>query len=189
MKIKTIGVMNSLEVRKPNLKKILPTLIPQFDKFILNTIDYNNDIKDIDCFNVGDKGSEYRLIHYNQFSYGYYFCLDDDILYPDDYVKKMVELSKELGVVGVHGYIQGKRHNFRQSLNGKYTTNRLGVGTVCIPCGLLDIDISNWERNKSDEQFSNLCKASGVDMYVVPRKYKWLTPLPDYGKSIYRGTI
>ncbi|MCD0421004.1 glycosyltransferase family 2 protein [Rubrivivax sp. JA1024] len=120
----------------------------------------------------------------------YFFCCDDDIRYPHDYVHTMVRTLDDYSrrvVAGVHGVVveESPRAYFRRrfnyhfaldSLDAPRCVNNLGTGTVAFHSSLFDaIDPMAWERGGMvDIYFSLLCRRLTVPMLCIPRHAGWL---------------
>jgi len=98
-KIKKIFSLTSIYNRRNNLEIIIPIILKQADKFYVNLIGFdeippilNNDKIVVNTFEKG--GSELRFYNYNNNDFEsfdvYYFTIDDDILYPENYSDQMV---------------------------------------------------------------------------------------------------
>jgi hypothetical protein len=117
------------------------------------------------------------------------FLLDDDIKYPDGYVRDLNRMFQglpfERKVVGVHGVIYSDFFDGSNTARCVYPffldndrfrlVNQLGTGTVMC----LGRDLPPFERMRGSERFVDVRFAvhqhqAGVPLVCVPRQAKWL---------------
>ena len=185
--------------RYTNLKLIIPNILEQCDEFniILNGYDFTPEFDDekIQYYHVdAGTGAEAKLDYY--FLYGkndYYFTIDDDILYPKNYVEKMIEKDK---ISCVHGGFWNlhrvtKHRDFRKTytFTRKLQTDRQvqfpGTGTMCIPGGLIDFNPADFQfKNMVDPYISVWAAQQKIPIICKKRPNQWLKALPEYGSSI-----
>lgn len=120
----------------------------------------------------------------------YFFCCDDDIVYPHDYVHTMLGVLRahdDRVVAGVHGVVveEAPRAYFRRRFNYHFAldgldaprlVNNLGTGTVAFHSDLFaSIDPAKWSRGGMvDIFFSLLCRQHDVPMLCVARHAGWM---------------
>lgn len=120
----------------------------------------------------------------------YFFCCDDDIVYPHDYVHTMLAALREHEhrvIAGVHGVIveESPRAYFRRrftyhfaldGLDAARLVNNLGTGTIAFHSDLFrSIDPAAWPRGGMvDIFFSLLCRRHDVPMLCIPRHAGWM---------------
>ncbi len=202
--------------RFENLQKSLPILAEQCDKlWLIVNPDSTKKIEEptpilpscldkiqnteviINSENLGDKekflGMQYQ-------SSGYYLTVDDDILYPKDYVERMIEymLQKENWCITcVHGSTfdpfgnldrfigQRKMYHFEWGYDRLDRVMIPGTGTACY-------EVTKFKMLPEEMPVTNMgdiwiaCKAArlGVPIYTVPRPAGWLKGLPSFGQNI-----
>ncbi|MES3709725.1 glycosyltransferase [Pseudomonas putida] len=131
----------------------------------------------------------------------YYFTADDDIIYPADYVTRMVRRINYYGrqaVIGVHGVLlpeqaEGyfssyrKVHIFNKGLERDALVNNLGTGTVAFHSSLLTgLDLSDFRTpGMADLYLSVFCKQRNIPMIALARPDNWLQELPSPNESLY----
>ncbi|HGY3556512.1 TPA: glycosyltransferase [Pseudomonas putida] len=131
----------------------------------------------------------------------YYFTADDDIIYPPDYVCRMVqriETYERQAVIGVHGVLlpeqaEGyfsafrKVHMFTKRLERDALVNNLGTGTVAFHSSLLrGLDLTHFGTpGMADLHLSVLCKQRDIPMIALARPEGWLQELPSPNTSLY----
>jgi hypothetical protein len=131
----------------------------------------------------------------------YYFTIDDDIVYPPDYVQAMIrkiECYRRAAVVGVHGvlvpdeptgYYTGFRrvYCFDKALERDALVNNLGTGTAAFYSPVLQgLDYASFEQaGMVDIYLSIACKRRGVPMVAVSRHEDWLADINTQDASLY----
>jgi len=131
---------------------------------------------------------------------GYHVTIDDDIVYPSDYVSKLIdgiERHQRQAIVGVLG------HRFREPIKSFYNSRTTYTLRMPIPADVLvhsvgsgtmayhsdtitfDIDQDFPKKNMEDLYVGVMAKRAGVPIYVIARPPRWLYPLPVTGYSIY----
>lgn len=124
-----------------------------------------------------------------------HYCLtiDDDIIYPKDYiwalVNKLRKARKEGRKVafGVHGktmkerpissYYKGAKRQFhcKEALDKDTVCDLLGTGTAAFHTDDLKIGVDDCKaKNMADVWFALACKAQGVEMVAVKRPKGWI---------------
>jgi hypothetical protein len=140
--------------------------------------------------NIGDVG-KIKILEFIKDEHFYLFLVDDDILYPNDYVLKNIEVYKENTVQSSHGKIFPSfpisSYNFGD-VSGYYFGNELrenrilhGVGTGVT---MMSSDIAreipyeefSSQKNMLDTWLSAWCMTNDIPMYSVPHPAHWLIP-------------
>jgi hypothetical protein len=121
----------------------------------------------------------------------YIFIVDDDILYPPDYIKKMVhalKYYKNQAVLTVHGkwWEDGKfcLAHFKHQLNSDMFVSIAGVGTCAFHKSILREPFVPAFSYFRDLQFSLWCAKNCIPICAIQRPLKWLTPIPTEGRSL-----
>lgn len=133
-----------------------------------------------------------------------YFCFDDDILYPADYVAHLraaLRRHEYRAIVGLHGavyqvpakqYIKN-RHilHFRQGLEFDCYVDELGTGTLAFHSSLLKFDHRRWaNRDMSDLMLMIEAIRQGVPRIAIRRPANFLLPIEEnQTDSLYRRTL
>ncbi|WP_341723968.1 FkbM family methyltransferase [Pseudoxanthomonas putridarboris] len=124
---------------------------------------------------------------------GYCFTVDDDIVYPKDYVQSLIrriEIYGRKAAVGVHGtifsrpfvsYFEGRRvFHFRQGLGRDHVVDQLGTGTLAFHTSLWRPSCDNFSSTGMvDAWIAVEAKKLGVTLVAIERRKAWLTPIPD----------
>lgn len=116
--------------------------------------------------------------------------VDDDIIYPPDYVEQLVAALDQVNgraVVGVHGRVFLPPHRsyardvwcsafFSKSAEMRHM-HELGAGTCCFRSDVLDIDPRIWKRyNMEDIYLAIEAQRRGLPRLSIPRALNWLRP-------------
>lgn len=194
---RTLGGMATIPQRQSTLPEVLSRLAPQFDELhvYLNGYERKPLIGDLpnvvlhlsdDYGDLGAKGKFYGLNFAGVDDY--YFALDDDFLYPDDYVttlKTAMSRYKDTVAVCVHGSIFGdpldwyfervSTFSSRQGLDRDRFVNLAGTGTFAcklssFPIRLLDV----MPRTMCDLQISIKARKLHVPLVSIKRRKNWL---------------
>jgi glycosyltransferase involved in cell wall biosynthesis len=132
----------------------------------------------------------------------YYLTIDDDIVYPVDYVNsivKTIDAFKKKCAIGVHGvilkdypsgYFSDKRivYNFTKALEVHRSVNILGTGTLgfhtCLFKGL-NLEVFK-QSGMADIFFAIYCKENIIPMIAISRHDGWLFDMnPSAEVSLY----
>jgi glycosyltransferase involved in cell wall biosynthesis len=203
--------MATIKRRLPQLESVLNSILPQVDRLTIHCDDYEPDElpewvrnhpkihtpkpvqnlwKDIGKFiGLGESG------------WDLFFTLDDDILYPSDYVQKLAETARRWpsALIGVHAsdlpdrpfesFLREKipYHFSDAAEEGK--TDVLGTGTLCIPREAIE-PVETFEAflvhpGMADVDVARACQAFGITRIRVARPDAWLLPLADQGATLW----
>jgi hypothetical protein len=120
-----------------------------------------------------------------------YFCFDDDILYPDDYVQRMTAGILRYGgkaLVGIHGtdypgpgtrYTRDRRgFHFRRRLSFDRLVDELGCGTLAFASTLIDVDPRRWPYGDMDDLMLAIeAQRQGIPRIAISRRRHSLMPI------------
>lgn len=204
-----IAGMASIPGRNENLQKCVNSIISQVDQLHIYLNGYKNIpgwllnidnliiYKSEDYDDLGDAG---KFFAYDTCECDYYFSVDDDILYPDNYVVTLIDYAEKFQTpVGVHGslfsfpykgyYAQNGRyvHHFKDSNSIAKRVHVLGTGTLCIPKKIIPKIPALLYPNMADIWFSEYCAQKKIPLMCIPRGFSWLQPLDDDSVSIYES--
>ncbi len=169
-----IGSMATIPDRKHCLHTVLSSILPQIDRLhlYLNNYDDNFDLfqeypalktfrDKIHCTRsqkIGDRREHARFNDVLNYGKEYYFaCIDDDIIYPPDYIKRLSEKSKAYQdkiALCVHGYSlwnnlqdftsdrcrKSRYFHFEDELDMDALADIPGTGTLFCPAEFLNND-------------------------------------------------
>jgi hypothetical protein len=128
---------------------------------------------------------------------GYHFTIDDDIVYPPDYVQKCIvkiEQYDRRAVVGCHGvnlaspvehFMKGREVlHFKGALARDRLVNLLGTGTTAYHVDALELSINDFESpGMADLWLAAAAKRQRVPMIAIQRPEQWLKPLDEADAS------
>jgi FkbM family methyltransferase len=185
--------------RADKLLQAVASLLPQVDRIYI----YLNEYEAIPDFlkhkqiTVELAGKDRNLRDNGKFFFmksiptGYVFTIDDDIMYPDDYIQVMIrklEFYDRKAIVGLHGTVFGKPfqryfrkrilYHFEHALEHDVIVNQLGTGTMAFHSSLICPDVSAFQSSGMvDVWFALAAKAADVPMIAVQRESRWLKPI------------
>lgn len=196
-----IGGMATIPERLPTLHAVLSRLSPQFTELHVYLNGHSEkpvftDLKNI-IFHMddshGDLGAKGKFFGLNFIkSDSYYFSLDDDFFYPEDYVNVMVSaLNRYKDKVGVcvHGSIFGNPLDWyfertvvyaaQDGLKHDKFVNLAGTGTFAcrlkyFPIRFIDV----MPRTMCDLQISIKARMLNIPMVSIKRTKSWLKTIP-----------
>ena len=141
------------------------------------------------CEDIGDRGKFYHADIWD----GFVLTVDDDILYPPDYVQTMlreIEAYERRAVIGYHGRIvKGDEPSFfrakRQYIHFVNNTpkdvgvNLIGTGVMGLHTDALDGELIDWSKvlpvpNVSDISFSAEMNRRGIPLVCARKRQGWL---------------
>ena len=195
--LEIIAAVASIPQRESALKDVLESILPQVDKLFV----YLNGYKHVPNF-VVNKKIEYvldpvgrtaaaaKLFWLRQVD-GYYFSIDDDIVYPSDYCVKTIEQYKKLKepcVVSYHGkkysifatHQRLDRTKFFQFEKEQLSIKKahvLGTGVAMLDTRKVKIDLyqeAAKHPRSIDLAVSIALRKAGVSRYTLPKKAGWL---------------
>ncbi|MEJ8673530.1 glycosyltransferase family 2 protein [Chromobacterium amazonense] len=132
----------------------------------------------------------------------YYLTIDDDIIYPPDYVNSMIEWIEKFNrkcVIGVHGvilknnptgYFSDRRivYKFTSELEEARAVNLLGTGTLAFHTSTIkDISLKDFNLpGMADLYFGIACKMREIPSIAIPRHENWLSEIEsEAGETLY----
>jgi hypothetical protein len=193
--------MASIPKRMKYLEIVVAHILPQVD--ILNI--YLNNFEEIPWFlkdnkkiniirsqDEGDRGDAGKFFWSDKVN-GYYFTIDDDIIYPPNYIAKLKEGLDRRGkrcAVGFHGEMYGNeiKHwtkdrlgtfHFYYELEKDTPTCILGTGCMGYHTDFIKVTPEDFEiPNMADVWFTKLCHRQGKFRVVLSHQRGWLQILP-----------
>jgi hypothetical protein len=136
--------------------------------------------------------------------WGYHFTIDDDIVYPNDYVQKMIlkiEQYNRQAIVGCHGvilanpirrFMEGREviHFKNESREDRFV-NILGTGTTAYHTSTVKLSINDFHfSGMADVFLAVVAKRQCVPMIAVERPNSWLQPMEENSSvSLYAQSI
>lgn len=124
----------------------------------------------------------------------YYFCVDDDIIYPHDYVEKMTNFIRANGdgiAATVHGsllkpdlenYLTDRRILHRSHpLTKPQALHVSGTCTTAFSTNCLRFDVREWQTtNMVDLNFARECKQRNIPRLAIPRTENWVQCIAEH---------
>jgi hypothetical protein len=113
---------------------------------------------------------------------GYHITVDDDIVYPADYVPRMIqgiEKYDRRAVVGMHGSLiltPNGRYlvTFEEAVIRDMPCHVLGTGVMGYHSSALNLNWDDLEPGKIDEQVALYCQANEIPMYLLAHPANWI---------------
>jgi len=205
---KIIASCASIPSRERSLKDTVNSIINQVDRLYV----YLNDYKKVPNFlkhnkitvfrsqnesgDLGDAGKFYPCEKVK----GYFFTIDDDIIYPPDYVTTFIsaiEKHKRKCVVSVHGrnfnnlpthsYYHGFSEAFSclQSVINNHFIHICGTGVLAYHTDTIKVKPENFEAsNMADIWFSKLCQEQNIPVLCLKHNRGWITTSKNYDESL-----
>lgn len=216
-KIKTVANIATFPQRATTFEKAILSILPQVDRLNVYLNDYQSvpDILKNEKItavlssetegDLKDNGKFYFLNHVSDDTY--YFTIDDDIVYPDDYVATLVEKLRHYDhkvAVGVHGVMffadfQSFRAShtpffFTGALDHDVSGTTLGTGTVAFyKKTFADLSLRHFETTgATDLWFAGYCKEHAIPQICVARRAQWLQDIkhlfPEGAYTLWKST-
>lgn len=189
--------MASMPERTAGMLRVLETLLPYCDNFDLCLNAYPGDMTHplFDdpkvCVSMmsraGDLGArgKFQLCHRTP---GYHITVDDDLVYPQDYVTTLIrglEKYKRRAVVGLQGsfIVQGDASLIsmyhQNALSQDTPVHMLGTGTMAYHTDAFNVDMRALKPGKVDDQVAAMAQQAHVPMICLAHDAQWLTEDPD----------
>ena len=205
---KVVAFLATYPARAANLPQVVAAILPQCDA--LNV--YLNDYDAVpDCLRhdrivailgrtaAGDLKDNGKFFSVADYPDAYHIFLDDDLIYPPDYVRRLVAGIRSFGfraIVGLHGvtYRDPVRSYFQDRIvlpfyarSQAAFVDQLGTGTLACHSSTFSIDLSAFEtQGMADLWFARAAAARGVPMVALERQGDWLMAMPEIDDTIYR---
>jgi hypothetical protein len=198
MKDLIIANIATIPQRTACLEKAISTIIDQVDLLNISLDSYNSIPSSLQghpkIYCSLDTKHRYaergKFFWVNQVA-GYYFTVDDDILYPTDYVTKMIEAIERYdrkAIITVHGnnikhpfinyYKSMEPVLFRSELRQDTSVDFPGTGTMAFHTDTMKFSIKDFELPyMSDLWLGLLAKQNKVPVIAIQRDRGWLTPM------------
>ena len=202
----------TINERKHLLPQVIKSIVNQVDKLII----YQNDYKDLSFLTLSDKieiysgiedtgidyGSSGKFYKANEYPNDYYFSIDDDIIYPQDYVSQTIAKMKYYNdnvIVSYHG------RNLKPNAISYYKdfSNRVvfhlhqrrdleitfpGTGVMCMIPSTINFNLDDiCQPNMTDIELAIMAKRSGLKCIGLSHRRNWIKPI-DNNTSLIHGT-
>lgn len=200
--------MATFPARLANLPAVVAALLPQCDllSVYLNEFDAVPDCLKAERIRVtlgrdaaGDLKDNGKFFDVAAHPEGYHVFVDDDLIYPPDYVARLVEGIRAFGyraIVGFHGttyleplasYIKNRAvlPYFAQSRAA--LVDQLGTGTTGYHTSTFTVDRTAFETTGiADLWFARDAAARGVPLAALERPAGWLHSMAETGDTLFR---
>ncbi len=197
----------SFAAREDSLKQAVASILPQIDRLnvYLNNYDAVPEFLRHPKITVarsqehGDLRDNGKFFFLRNVAAGYHFTIDDDIIYPPNYVQhlilKILQYRKQ-AMVGIHGvtfadpierfYKDRKVLVFWEGLDVDWVVNLLGSGTVAYHTSTVELDFKDFKvPGMGDLWLAVATKRQKVPMIAVARAPDWLMPIQNNDPGLY----
>jgi hypothetical protein len=194
-----VAFMATFPKRQKHLARAVQSLLPQVDHLFIYMNNYdkvpeyllNERITALPASHMEDLRDIGKFYHMSDVPAGYFFTVDDDIEYPDDYCDTLVRRIEDYdrrAIVGVHGVIfeqplqrffspNRTTFRFQRALDIDSKVNLIGTGTMAFHSSTITLEPSSLPKGMADIGVAIAAKVNHVDMIAVARPEKWLTPI------------
>ncbi len=197
----------SIPTREASLRRVVRALLPQVDRLFVALNGYAEvpaflNSPQISVFRsqeVGDHKDNGKFLGLAETEDGVYLTVDDDLLYPDDYVSVLLRKLDQYAyasVVGVHGFdlaapldrfFEGREViHFNESLTRDTFVDFLGTGTTAFHTGRFRPRWSDFgTAGMADVWLAIAAKRAEIPLIAVQREAGWLTDATGGDESLY----
>jgi hypothetical protein len=147
----------------------------------------------------GDLGAAGKFFKIDDVKTGYYFTIDDDIIYPSDYVERIVatlQKYRNSAAVCVHGSIFGSTiewyfertvvFDMRYALNQDMFVTLAGSGCLAFYRPNIRMRFDDYfPEVMCDLKFSIIARQQGIPIISLARPADWLRPQDEMSKNNY----
>jgi len=198
----------SIPSRESALRQSIASFYDQCDRIFVYLNNYShippflNDSKIDVRFNQEDIGDIGKFAC--AFDYGYWFTVDDDIIYPPDYVKRMtarIEKYNRNKIICVHGTIiekfpikdfrrDKKACHYKSRLDTDTPVHMVGTGTMAMHTSTMNVSQDMFLKpNMADVWFSLEAQKQKIGLISIERPQKWLIDAGELNKNetIYKS--
>lgn len=200
---KKFAGLAAIPSREMALRRVVNSLLHQVDQLgvYLNGWSYIPDFLKHPRITVamsqehGDLGDAGKFFWVNDFK-GYYFSCDDDLVYPEDYIQRIIEKIEHYdykAVIGWHGSVVSD--SFKDYYDSKdrrvfsYSAGRpfdldvhiLGTGVLGFHSSTIKVSLKDFERpNMADIFFARLGQEQRVRFVVMEHKSKEIETIEEF---------
>lgn len=199
-----IGGMASIPARSHKLRVAVESILHQLNHlfvFLDNYIETPKFLKSkkvtvLTSQDYGQLGDRGKFLPLDLYKRGILFTLDDDLLYPSDYVARMVQSIqhfKRKAIVGVHGvvyppcplsFFDRSTKHFSKSTVYDTPVSLLGTGTVAFDLSQVHPQMSHFgARSMADLWLARWAKHHAVPMVALSRPGDWLIEQPSQSSN------
>jgi len=209
-----VATIATMATRLKTFQKVLPVIHSQVDHVFIYLDGYSarpTFLASFDRITVRI-AEELRDLHANS----RYLCLedlkvptvvasvDDDIIYPWNYISRLVDLLQRLdghAIVGVHGRIFTPPHrsyawdavalHFSYRVEHPCHVHELGTGTCAFVSNIFNVNPKDWGRTDTDDiDVAIEAQRRGLPRIAIARPAGWLKPLAEkQADSLWARTL
>ena len=144
-------------------------------------------------FTDNSKGDAFKFLNLIN-SDGYYFTIDDDLIYPKNYVEYMISKCKEYNdntIITLHGrvfnslpiksYYNSKCqiHHYNSTVKNDVNVQYGGTGVMCFNTNLFKLDLSYFKYpNMADIWIGNFAKKNNIPIICVNHDSSFIQTIP-----------
>ena len=206
--MRKIFSMATISEREKNLEIIVPNISKQAELFYVNLVGYDKipnillKYENIIINRFKNKGAEAKFTNYQDINNDdYFFTIDDDILYPDNYSDVMITNMKKYNnkaVCCVHGSninmnqtsgfhkYNRKLYHFISELGENKQVMIPGTGTACFFKKNFQLNFEEMETfNMVDPYIGCFLHEQKILIYAIKRNAYWLKPIITQGREIF----
>lgn len=199
MNDKVIASLATIPSRTHHLQTVVNSIINQVDFLYVFLNNYQNipdflyqdKIQFFTSQEFGDKG-DINKFYPLQNKEGYLLALDDDLAYPEDYIKTMVQKIdhyQRSAFICVHGnivpqkmlnsyYQEKKGVHYMRKLNKDMPVDVPGTGTLAYHSSIYNVNINDFKYpNMMDIWLFKIARERNIPVISIERKDKWIMPL------------
>jgi hypothetical protein len=192
------GAMATYPARFGNLGKVIDSILPQLDMlyvyinesdFIPECLLHDKITPLLGKDHEGDLSATGKVYPLNYIKDGYCFTLDDDFVFPADYISRMkhaIDRFDKKAIMTVHGsifapnadwyYERSIVYEVKQALDTYRFVNLPGSATLAFHTSTLDIQYSDFPKTPMvDLQFAIQALEQQVPILAIPREESWLS--------------
>ncbi|MFY0992601.1 glycosyltransferase family 2 protein [Halomonas sp. C05BenzN] len=197
----------SIPERVNQLHRTLLSVITQVDKIYIYLNGYESVPEFLDHPKITavlskefeDLGAAGKFYWIDQVSDGYVFTIDDDIIYPGDYVARMIKALKKYNdtvAVCVHGSIfaspltwyfeRTEVFGLKKRLDNDRFVTLVGTGCLAFHRKCIDLKFSDfYPKVMCDLTFSVKAREQGIPLISINREANWLKPQKQLSNNTY----
>lgn len=206
-----IAGIASIPERSDSLRKAVASILPQVNHLYVYLNSYDAVPSYLSSPKVtvyrsqdhGDRADNGKFFGLQNHTKGVYFSLDDDLVYPADYVRTLIHALRQInfaGFVGVHGvyyptaprsFLDRRLLHYARASRGLRPVSLLGTGTAAFPIERINISLDVFKTPRmADVWLAKYAKEQGLPMVAVDRPRRWLidSGSGDAPSSIWHST-
>lgn len=211
---KVMASLASIPSRAAWLQDTVMSLLPQVDELCVYLNGYeevpeylqaHDRVRVLRSQEEGDHGDAGKFFWGGDPTPGYRFLCDDDIVYPIDYVHRLIARLKHYRnrvLIGVHGsvlkqplenyYAPASRYTLGigDENSDDFSCHLLGTGTLAYHTHAIQLNVQDFPQpNMADVWLAKVAEEQGIPRVCVAREENWLIPrVGEIGGSIYEAS-